>query len=167
MITSLLRQNDVATSFWYSNDVIITSCARWVEVLKAVKLTPCNASVNHMVVGVMTFSFFPAIVVTCYKLNYSQTTKSIFAFSLIFRIWKGIKSFPVEDKWLFFIINTMAAVGLATQYDDVIKWKHFPRCWQFVRGIHRSPVNSPHKGQWRRTWCFFDLRLNKRLSKQS
>ena len=25
-------------------------------------------------------------------------------------------------------------------YDDVIKWKHFPR--------YRSPVNSPHKGQW-------------------
>ena len=34
-------------------------------------------------------------------------------------------------------------------YDDVTKWKHFPRYWPFVRGIHRSPVNSPHKGQWR------------------
>ena len=34
-------------------------------------------------------------------------------------------------------------------HDDVIKWKHFPRHWPFVRGIHRSPVNSPHKGQWR------------------
>ena len=33
-------------------------------------------------------------------------------------------------------------------HDDVIKWKHFPRHWPFVRGIHRSPVNSPHKGQW-------------------
>ena len=33
-------------------------------------------------------------------------------------------------------------------YDDVIKWKHFPRYWPFVRGIHRFPVNSPHKGQW-------------------
>ena len=32
--------------------------------------------------------------------------------------------------------------------DDVIKWKLFPRYWPFVRGIHRSPVNSPHKGQW-------------------
>ena len=32
---------------------------------------------------------------------------------------------------------------------DVIKWKHFPRNWQFVRGIHRSPVNFPHKGQLR------------------
>ena len=34
-------------------------------------------------------------------------------------------------------------------HDDVIKWKHFPRYWPFVRGIHRSPVNSSHKGQWR------------------
>ena len=33
-------------------------------------------------------------------------------------------------------------------HDDVIKWKHFPRYWPFVREIHRSPVNSPHKGQW-------------------
>ena len=29
-------------------------------------------------------------------------------------------------------------------HDDVIKWKHFPHYWPFVRGIHRSR----HKGQW-------------------
>ena len=34
------------------------------------------------------------------------------------------------------------------RHDDVIKWKYFPRYWPFVWGIHRSPVNSPHKGQW-------------------
>ena len=34
-------------------------------------------------------------------------------------------------------------------HDGVIKWKQFPRCWPFVRGIHRSMVNSPQKGQWR------------------
>ena len=34
-------------------------------------------------------------------------------------------------------------------HDEVIKWKHFPRYWPFVRGIHRLSVNSPHKGQWR------------------
>ena len=38
--------------------------------------------------------------------------------------------------------------GCSVWHDDVIKWKHFPRYWPFVRGIHRSPVNSPHKGQW-------------------
>ena len=39
-------------------------------------------------------------------------------------------------------------------HDDVIKWKHFPRNWPFVRGIHRSPVNSPQKGQWRGALMF-------------
>ena len=33
-------------------------------------------------------------------------------------------------------------------HDDIIKWKHFPLNWPFVLGIHRSPVNSPHKGPW-------------------
>ena len=40
------------------------------------------------------------------------------------------------------------------KHDDVIKWKHFPRYWPFVRVIHRSPVNSPHKGQWRGALMF-------------
>ena len=34
-------------------------------------------------------------------------------------------------------------------HDDVTQWKHFPRYLPFVRGIHRWPLNSPHKGQWR------------------
>ena len=40
-------------------------------------------------------------------------------------------------------------------YNDVIKWKHFPRYWPFVRGIHRSPVVSLHKDQWRGTLMFY------------
>ena len=51
-------------------------------------------------------------------------------------------------------------------HDGVIKWKHFPHRWPFVWGIHRSPMNSPHKGQWRFD-IFFDLSWSKRLSKQS
>ena len=42
-----------------------------------------------------------------------------------------------------------------THHDDVIKWKRFPRYWPFVRGIHRSPVNSPHKGLWRGALIFY------------
>ena len=37
---------------------------------------------------------------------------------------------------------------------DVIKWKYFPRYWPILRGIHRSQVNSPHKGQWRGALMF-------------
>ena len=38
--------------------------------------------------------------------------------------------------------------------------ENFPRYWPFAKGnrrspgIHRSPVNSPHKGQWREVLCF-------------
>ena len=53
-------------------------------------------------------------------------------------------------------------------HDDVIKWKNFPRYCPFVRGIHRSPVNSPHKGQWRGALMFFFyLCRDRRLSKHS
>ena len=41
-------------------------------------------------------------------------------------------------------------LSVHTTHDDVIEWKHYPRYWPVVRGIHRSPVDSPHKGQWRR-----------------
>ena len=62
---------------------------------------------------------------------------------------------------LFSISYRMACV-----HDDVIKWKHFPRYWPFVRGIHRSPGNSPHKKpEARNFYALFDLRLHKRESK--
>ena len=39
-------------------------------------------------------------------------------------------------------------------HDDVTKWERFPCYRPFVRGIHRWPVNSPHKGQWRGSFMF-------------
>ena len=59
-------------------------------------------------------------------------------------------------------------------HDDVVRWKHFPRYWPFVRGIHQWPANSPHKVRWYGALrflmlfvLFFYLHLNKRLSKLS
>ena len=51
--------------------------------------------------------------------------------------------------WTISIRNhcTASAMNKTALHDDVIKWKHFPRHWPVVRGIHRSPVHSPHKGQ--------------------
>ena len=51
---------------------------------------------------------------------------------------------PVTARWLLDYPH----------HDDVIKWKHFPLYWPFVWGIHRSPVNSPHKGQRRGALMF-------------
>ena len=50
--------------------------------------------------------------------------------------------------------NSSYQHGSCCNHDDVIKWKPFLRCWPFVRGIHRSPVDSPHKGQWRGALMF-------------
>ena len=44
--------------------------------------------------------------------------------------------------------------AMSLNHDNVIKWKHLPRYWPFVRGVHRSWVNSPHKGQRRRALMF-------------
>ena len=52
----------------------------------------------------------------------------------IFVRWKPLPEADVLSIWL---------------HDDVIKWKYFPRYCPFVRGNHRWPVNSPHKGQLR------------------
>ena len=52
---------------------------------------------------------------------------------------------PILQFWYW--ISNMIYSGGGCAHDDVIKWKHFPRNWPFVRGIHRSPVNSQHKGQ--------------------
>ena len=53
--------------------------------------------------------------------------------------------------------NRPVTVDPTQNHDDVIKWKHFPRYWPFVRWIHRSPVNSPHKGQWRGALMFSSI----------
>ena len=54
----------------------------------------------------------------------------------------------------YVIRSTRHPQGGRWLHDDVIKWKHSPRNWPFVRRIHRSPVNSPHKGQWRGALMF-------------
>ena len=53
--------------------------------------------------------------------------------------------------WLLFIYCGPRG---AIYQDDIIRWKHIQRYWPFVQGIHRSLVNSPHKGQWHKALVF-------------
>ena len=75
-----------------------------------------------------------------------------------FRKWLGAVQATSHylNQWRLVCWRIFASLSLNElfQHDDVIKWKHFPRYWPFVRGIHRSPVNSPHKGQWRGALMF-------------
>ena len=61
------------------------------------------------------------------------------------------------------IFETAAQDGMQTSIDFIYRmvlwWRHFPRYWPFVRGIHRSPMNSPHNGQWRGALMFSLIRV--------
>ena len=83
--------------------------------------------------------------------------------SIPIRRWHPLQMFFIRESviTLMTVMNSRppetATNGIVSSknHDDVIKWKHFPRYWRCVRGIHRSPVNSLHKGQWRGTLMFF------------
>ena len=88
--------------------------------------------------------------------------------------WSLISSVLIMETWWLYLYPSMWLQDLMHSYssrimiyitifvllcpggkhDDVIKWKHFPHYWPFRRGNHRSPVSSPHKGQWRRALMF-------------
>ena len=87
------------------------------------------------------------------KLNTEHTTDTIPL--LRFRFVLNRKK--IIDNWLISMINDHSRTDTIMSeniHDDVIKWKHSPRYWPFARGIHRSPVNYPHKGQWREALMF-------------
>ena len=92
--------------------------------------------------------------------------KMIATISCTQTIFERLSAPLISTNNLYLILNIVKFVYHQTQlslicmpavvlfHDDVIKWKHFPRYRPFVRGIHRSPVNSPHKGQWRGALMF-------------
>ena len=74
--------------------------------------------------------------------------------------------------WYFVWNDNCTCVNLvefqltSTLYDGMAWCKSFPYNWIFVRGIHRSPVDSPHKEPIM-LWWFLVVSMNIRLSKQS
>ena len=78
----------------------------------------------------------------------------------------SVKDVPMNNYELLNLqacsFNVVWNRGCTQSHDDVIKWKHFPRYWPFVRGIH--PAQSPVRQSFD---VFFDLRPNIWLSKQS
>ena len=83
-------------------------------------------------------------------LRYSQYDK-IHVWNMGGRTWSRL---AIRNTWSEVGWPSETLEGNKTPHDDVIKWKHFPRYSPFVRGIHRSPVISPHKGQWRGALMF-------------
>ena len=102
-----------------------------------------------------SFSYINVIFLDTYSNDFFFAQKSLSDYLL----WNLQKC----DSWLSMniisLINNVMRqycwlMIFKSNHDEVIKWKHFPCYWPFVRGIHRSPVNSLHKGQWRGALIF-------------
>ena len=58
----------------------------------------------------------------------------------------NVTEITIWDGWLCMLMNYT--------HDDVIKWKHCPRYWPFVRGIHRSRWIPRTKASGAELWYF-------------
>ena len=87
----------------------------------------------------------PALCWVCDYLNVTWTPRRLN--SPITRLFVENLSRLTTNKWSTSLLLCVGSLPLTRH--GVIKWKYFPRYWPFVWGIHRSPVNSPHNGQWR------------------
>ena len=91
-------------------------------------------------------------------LRMSRTLEILIVFTFRSATWSTKSIWGVAwhaDDSLFNLFEHSATLT----HDDVIKWKHFTRCWAC-----EFPAQSPGT---QRFDVFFDLRPNKRLSKQS
>ena len=85
--------------------------------------------------------------------NISMSIDVALAMMRALTIW-DVRKRDVQSSLAMFPFTTIPhgwTVSLPETHDDVIKWKHFPRYWPFVRSFD----------------VFFDPRLNELLSKQS
>ena len=78
-------------------------------------------------------------------------------------IWSTVLYGMCTLIWHNGIIVYQPTYSIQCKHDDIVKSKHFPRHWPFVREIRR-PSQRPVTRSFA---VFFDLRLNKRLNKQS
>ena len=164
----LVRCLVISLHYWNGNVFILMKFSS-LAALKVVKMTTSSAASDENFVKMTTFSFqcIWVIMVTAVS-GIMQWSGGYFCTSWWYhQIGKCVCLFVCLC--FFTQLNTGTVWNFSkTCHDDVIECKHFPRYCPFVRGIHRSSVNSPHKGQWRGAVMFSLISaLNKQLSKQS
>ena len=90
-----------------------------------------------------------------YKRTWVNSVQHWRTWCILYIIWA---TWSVPCNWFCFLLgkgqnptHERATHTHNHSHDDVIKWEYFPRYWRFLRWVHWSPVDSPHKGQW----CFY------------
>ena len=153
-----------------------SQCNCMYELYRTFGFPSCNSRhMIHMIQPMSMFNSFMPILIINIQTLHCQSEQSLGLpqqYSLFhmeeYRILNHIHRYSCNRTVSF--ANTVQEHynSLHLYHDDVIKWKHFPRYWPFVRGIDRSPVNSPHKSQWRGALMFALIcAVKKRLSKHS
>ena len=92
------------------------------------------------------YSLFLTVMYFCLLLSLNTAQIIRYHPRKLFEIWH----LSCQHAQLLILCDQFVQHTPLASHDDVIKWKHFPRYWPFVRGIHRSP----HKGQWRGALMF-------------
>ena len=114
-------------------------------------ITHCHAIIGGLVIEVSGFKTHVKL-----KLFLSHT------------LW----TWPFPKHWHFLEICFFPDETLWMRHICEPWWRHqietfSANYWPFVRGIHQSSVNSPHKGKCHGALVFSLICLNKRLGKQS
>ena len=81
----------------------------------------------------------------------SRSLRKLFLINYRVTTCQCITSRPAHCKWPYYILEHRLGEWY---HDDVIKWKHFPRNWPFVRGIDRSRWIPHTKASDAELWCF-------------
>ena len=121
-------------------------------------INPCTGStyMHHHRTFIADVPRFPSYL--CCPIERMIYTVTHIIWSLVLKSWVINQQIWVTHgfhKCMSVVMGKLPKLGNITpDHGDVIKWKYFPRHWPFVRGIHRSQVNSPHKGQWRGALMF-------------
>ena len=84
-------------------------------------------------------------------LNHNTCSEACYTFEILPHL-SGANELTEDSHWLPYERVVGYIMWLALKYDDVIKWKHFPRYWPFVRGIHRWILLT--KANDAELWCF-------------
>ena len=107
------------------------------------------------VLGQIQFCSFDRTCKTCldtkpvlYQGRFCSLTVDVQKTALLHAIfWQSNAKTPLMTELTEEYIYHHASVSVL--YDDVIKSSQLLRYWPYVRDIHRAPVNSSHRGQWR------------------
>ena len=105
-------------------------------------------------------SFEMKIIIEIHSNLFCLSTCDIYTYHIFRQAFRKFKvQCPMCDTVVNWVISWIQDTITWTNEPSNPCWRHQMKTfsalyWPFVRGIHRSPVNYPHKGQWLRVWCF-------------